>query len=215
MNSPAALLTSHTAEKLFNKYKLPLLAVIGVTALNTTFYVAFGFMSSEFTEDDTWMLRQLKDLYIFLDIPLPTVIITDREKALIASLWIVFPGINNLLCIWHIQKNVFKHCKPQFVTEEDWTSFQQAFNNIIYSTTRQEYEEAWNSMQNTYNLTHPETVQYIMDEWLYYKKKFVKFWTNQITHFGNNTTSRSEGGHRTLKRSLQFFTGNDILYVIC
>lgn len=89
-----------------------------------------------------------------------------------------------------------------------------SFNAIIYSTTRQEYEDAWNSIQDAYNLSHPEAVQYIQEEWLYWKKKFVKFWTNQVLHFKNNTTSRSEGGHRTLKRSLQFSTGNHIFYSI-
>ena len=34
-----------------NKYKHPLMVITGVIALNTTFYVAFCFMSSEFSED--------------------------------------------------------------------------------------------------------------------------------------------------------------------
>ena len=34
-----------------NRYKLPLLIITGVTALNTSFYVEFAFMSGENTED--------------------------------------------------------------------------------------------------------------------------------------------------------------------
>lgn len=34
-----------------NKYKLPLFIITGVTALNTSFYVGFAFMKSEYTPD--------------------------------------------------------------------------------------------------------------------------------------------------------------------
>ena len=34
-----------------NKYRLPLLVICGVTTINTTFYVTFCFLSSEYTEN--------------------------------------------------------------------------------------------------------------------------------------------------------------------
>ena len=40
-----------------NKYKLPLLVIIGVIVLNITFYVGFAFMSGENTENYTWVIE--------------------------------------------------------------------------------------------------------------------------------------------------------------
>ena len=190
-----------------NKYRLPLLIVCGVTALNTTFYIAFCFLISEHTDDYAWMLRQLRGLYQTLDISPPNVIVTDREKALISALEVVNPGTTHVLCLWHIQKNVLKNCKPQFATEEEWICFQQMFNEIIYSSSLNDFENAWNKLQNTYRPSHIEAAGYVFSEWYDYRQKYVKYWTNQLTHFNNNTTSRVEIGHRTLKRSLRFSTG--------
>lgn len=39
-----------------NKYRLPLLNVVETTCLNTTFYVAFGYLLQEQIEDFTWFL---------------------------------------------------------------------------------------------------------------------------------------------------------------
>ena len=72
-------------------------------------------------------------------------------------------------------KNILKHCRSQFAVEEEWIAFQQFFNAVIYSKTRQEYEEAWDAMENTYTMSHLEALLYIQEEWLYFKKKFVKF----------------------------------------
>ena len=48
-----------------------------------------------------------------------------------------------------------------------------------------------------------------MNEWLEpHKEKFITCYTNKFLHFRNNATSRSEGGHRTLKRNLKFSTGD-------
>ena len=47
-----------------NRYKMPLLIISGQTALHTNFYVAFCFMASETKFDYTWVLRQVKALYL-------------------------------------------------------------------------------------------------------------------------------------------------------
>ena len=67
------------------------------------------------------MLRQLRELYMSLDISSPNVIVTDREKALISAIEKINPGsgTTHVLCLWHIQKNVLKNCKPEFATEEE------------------------------------------------------------------------------------------------
>ena len=60
-----------------NKYKLLLLIIIEVTALNTSFYVKFTFMSSEYISDYVWVMEQLKELYDELEISYSDVLLTN------------------------------------------------------------------------------------------------------------------------------------------
>ena len=78
----------------------------------------------------------------------------------------------------------------------------------MYASTEATYETAWNSLQETYE-SHPAAVQYLLETWIRpYKRKFIKCYTDQILHFNNNATSRSEGGHAVLKRNLGFSIGD-------
>ena len=60
----------------------------------------------------------------------PSVIVSDRELALMNAIHIVFPRTMNLLCIWHIEKNVLRNCKGHFEKEEDWFTFFYLFGII-------------------------------------------------------------------------------------
>ncbi len=84
----------------------------------------------------------------------------------------------------------------------------------MYVFNKETYERAWNLLQNIYNITHSAVVLYLNETWIQlYKHKFVKFYTNQISHFGNNFTLRGEEGHAMLKSSLSFSI-NDLKKVV-
>ena len=185
-----------------NTYCMPLCIISGVIALNTTFYIAFCFLSEETTEDYGWLLERLKELYILLDILDLTVVVTDAETSLIAAIPIVFIGIKYLLCIWHINKNIVVHCKKWYQHDEDWKEFYAAWQTVLYSDTVQKFEENWALMQfkfedNTVLLYYLEYKIIIP-----YKEKIIRCFTNQIYHFGNMATSRSENQNARLKREL-------------
>ncbi|CAG8691830.1 12082_t:CDS:1 [Funneliformis caledonium] len=95
-----------------NKFKMPLLDIVGITSFNITFYSCFVFMKGEERIDYQWALTHIARL--FDGISRPGVIVTDRELALMNALEIIFPDLANLLCLWHINKNILKNCKPQF-----------------------------------------------------------------------------------------------------
>ena len=79
----------------------------------------------------------------------------------------------------------------------------------MYVFSREIYERAWDLLKDIYDSSHPEVILYLSETWIRsHKSKFVKFYTDKILHFGNNFTSRSEGGHAVLKRSLSFSTGD-------
>lgn len=137
----------------FNKYRLPLLNVVGTTCLNRTFYVAFGFLLQEKKEDFTWFLMILHSLYRRLDLEDLKVIVTDRDTALMAAIHEIFPRTTNLLCLWYINKCVQSEWKPIFQdsekSEEEWTAFYEKWKVVVYAKSEAEYTSAWTNLSDT------------------------------------------------------------------
>ena len=63
----------------------------------------------------------------------PLVIISDGQLALMNAIHIVFPKTPNLLCLWHIEKNILAKCKPHFREEVDWVTFISSWTKLIKS----------------------------------------------------------------------------------
>ncbi|KAL8483585.1 hypothetical protein ACS0TY_026318 [Phlomoides rotata] len=114
-----------------NIYKLPLFEIVGVTSTGMTFAVAFAYLESEQEDNYMWACNILKDL-MHGDC-LPTVILTDRELALVNVVESAFPTATHLLCKWHIQKNVLAKCKKAeyFPSDAKWKSFSRSFDDVI------------------------------------------------------------------------------------
>jgi MULE transposase domain len=91
-----------------NRYNMPLLHIVGKTPINLYFSCAFCFMAAEGEEDYLWVLSAFKEL-MWEDLQPPSAVITDDEKSLTRALNLVFPDVPQLLCTWHIQKNILKH----------------------------------------------------------------------------------------------------------
>jgi MULE transposase domain len=93
-----------------NKYKMPLLDIIGILSFNTSFYSSFAFLKRE-REDYVWALKVFSKV---LDEKQPCIIITDKEFALINVIKIIFPNCTHLFCVWHIEKNILTNYKRYF-----------------------------------------------------------------------------------------------------
>ncbi|CAG8477335.1 10462_t:CDS:2 [Scutellospora calospora] len=106
-----------------NKFKMPLLNVVGITSLNTTFYSCFVFMKSEDEEDYMWALTHI--IHLFEGISKPGIIVTDRELSLM---------------------NAFK---PKFPKEtedgssSEWNTFLAKWNEVVNSETEDEFNKVW------------------------------------------------------------------------
>ena len=96
-----------------NQFKLLLLIFCSITPLNITFYVEFAFQFEKKEKNYTWNLTQLQNLLITLDLFNFYIIIIDIKTALINTLSIVFPAFRNLLCLWHINKNILSYIKKK------------------------------------------------------------------------------------------------------
>jgi hypothetical protein len=195
-----------------NKYKMPLLDIVGIDACGKSFCIAFAFMSGEEEADYIWVLSRLRQVYEAQGIALPSVILTDRCLACMNAIADIaaFPEPTHLLCIFHINQAVLTYCQPRFTKGSDdpqgyskWLEFQKSFNHVIASETHGVYNERLAKFKDTYTPSHRDEVGYIMTTWLNpYKEKFVKAWVRNTLHFGQTTTSPAEGIHNLLKRHL-------------
>ena len=77
-----------------NRFKMLLLVIIGSTNLNIIFFIAFALLSEELQEDYTWVLEVLKSVLDQNGYTYPSIIVTNKELALIGVLHLVFPSYN-------------------------------------------------------------------------------------------------------------------------
>lgn len=115
-----------------NRYQMPLFEVAGMTCSNKTFFLCACFMSKEIEESYTWALRQMKR-HCFTPSFSPSIVVIDRERALMNALACELPSAFNLLCRWHIQKNILMQISKKFssIIEEERTEIMNGWNSIV------------------------------------------------------------------------------------
>ncbi|KAJ2975527.1 hypothetical protein NQ176_g5473 [Zarea fungicola] len=190
-----------------NKYKMPLLDIVGVDACQRSFCIAFAFLSGESEGDYTWALDRLRSMYELCGARLPSVILTDRCLACMNAVSRCFPAAASLLCLWHANKAVLRHCMSSFTTNTEdadkvarWKEFYQSWHKIVGSKDDQTFEERLQTLKDRYSTGYAREVGYIIETWLdLYKEKLVKVWVDRHLHFGNVVTSRGEGIHELIK----------------
>ncbi|KAG5549373.1 hypothetical protein RHGRI_014652 [Rhododendron griersonianum] len=105
-----------------------------------TFCAAFAFMDCEKTENYTWVLEKLKGM---MDPnALPSVIVTDRELALMNVITNVFPHATNLLSLEYVEKNWLVPYKERFVGA--WTDKVMHFENLTSNRAQSSHSKLKN-----------------------------------------------------------------------
>lgn len=191
-----------------NRYSLPLLNIVGATAQNTTIQFGVALLSGETEEDFN---RPLQDLRTFLeDLQVrPRVIVTDRCLAFLHAVYRKFEDTPTLICQWHMNKDVLAYARKRgegwgqvfdqnestFKDSDTTMSFMEAYYKAINSLTETEFNQAADEIE----LKFPSMAAYLDKEWWPYRTRYVRAWTNEYAHFGEQTTSRIEGSHHSLK----------------
>jgi len=103
---------------------MSLLEVVGITSTSFTFSVAFCLLVVEKENNFLWALDRLKRLFFRVD-SYHRVVVCDRDIALMNAIRIVFPKAYNLLCRFHIDKNVKAKCKMLVHPREAWDQAMQ------------------------------------------------------------------------------------------
>ncbi|KAH1242266.1 PKS-NRPS hybrid synthetase [Glycine max] len=113
-----------------NRYKLFLLDVIGVTPIRMTFSAAFAYLEGERLNNVVWALQRFWGLFMKVD-ALPGIIVTDRDLSLMNAMKIIFPDATNLLCRFHIDKNVKAKCKTLVAQKNAWDYVMEAWGSLV------------------------------------------------------------------------------------
>ncbi|KAL5177256.1 hypothetical protein HKD37_08G023052 [Glycine soja] len=161
-----------------NRYQLPLLDFVGVTPTGMTFSVGFSYLEGE-------------RLFLRRD-ALPGVLVTDRDLALMNSVKTVFPECANLLCRFHIDKNVKEKCKSLIGQKNIWDYVMDAWGSLVDCPSEHQFDYCLKKFEIACS-PWPMFVGYVNETWIIsQKEKFVTAWTNKVMHLGNTTINRYE-----------------------
>ena len=144
---------------------MPPLHIIGMTAFNTMFKLGVCVLAMQRFENYMWAMSKLSK--VWENGSVQNVIVTDRELALLNAIHQIFPLSTNILCIWHINKNIIVYYKKYDEGQETFDAFMQLWNVLVSSTSEENYEKklSYLSMMLSEN---PEVLNYVTKSWLVY-----------------------------------------------
>lgn len=111
-NNPEILMIDKTYKA--NRFNMPLLQIMGMTSLHTTFNVAYVLISDEDPQSFRWVSNQLKKTLRLFNIPEPGIVLTDHDANLKCALDDTFPYVQQQICAWHIVKDVVLQVKRKW-----------------------------------------------------------------------------------------------------
>ncbi|XP_052728521.1 uncharacterized protein LOC108327397 [Vigna angularis] len=121
-----------------------------------------------------WALEKLKGLFLTSEGG-PKVIVTDRDLALMNAIANVFPESYQMLCQFHILKNVKAKCKMLVYSSEVWDVLMDAWENVMDCADESLFVEYVNGLQYA-SISWPLFFEYVNQTWIIpYSTYFVKF----------------------------------------
>lgn len=171
-----------------NRYRMPLLQIIGCVPTGKNFAIGFAFLNGESKESFEWALECVKTL--FDPDKMPKVIVTDREFALIHAIDYIFPkSCYHMLCTRHIAKNIEAKVITETRNRELAKFFVVMWTKVVDSESEEDFIRNKEELNKAFS-NRPKILKYVEDTWMPHHKKFVKAYTNKQLNLGNYTTNR-------------------------
>ena len=172
-----------------NRYKLPLLNIVCVAPTGMTFPATFAYLEGERLNNVIWALQQFQCLFVRVD-ALPRVIVTDKDLSLMNAVETVFSDATNLLCRFHIEKNMKTKCKTLVAQKNAWDYVMEAWRSLVDCPCESSFDECLKNFEMTCS-SWLMFVNYVCKTWVIpHKERLMKAWTNKVMHLGNTTTNR-------------------------
>jgi len=135
------------------------------------------FLSSEKEKNFIWALQKFRGSLLASHVE-SGVIVCDRDLALMNDINIVFFKATNLICRFHINKNVKAKCKMLVDSVEARQVVMDSWRTIIDCIEITKFDGFVKKIE-TICLPCPLLVEYVKNTWIIpHKEKFVKSWTN-------------------------------------
>lgn len=180
-----------------NRFKIPLMDIIGVDHNKRSFFVAFAFLPDQSEATYNRALTELKSLFDLISPVIgltPPAISTHCDQALRNAIATIFPDPPTLLCPWHANKNIQQHCKDKFTSVEAYNDFFKAWLGIVQPSDIPEYQSRLLQFLTTYSDTpeYEECARHVQTTWLRPDRAeaLIQAYTNKYPHFGITVTSR-------------------------
>jgi MULE transposase domain len=200
-SSPEVLLIDATYK--VNKYNMPCIHFMTTTSIGRTASVALAFVASE--EEAYYNLAVSTFRELVMGDARVEVILTDDEDALRNALDVVYPDVPQLLCLWHVNKNVQTYVNTLWYTNVGLLTagkeFMADWEAVVYAKTVPEFDARYALLRTKYA---PQTrvLNKIHENKFPKRHLFAKPWTSKFRHLGHTVTSRAESGHSKLKQWL-------------
>ena len=129
---------------------MPLLQIASAKVSNKYLSVAFCFLCEETQDYYKWALQNLLNIFTSNQIPLPEVVITDREQALINSLSEIFPNAYHMLCIWHIEKNLVTNGAKHIKNKLSEHNMIEQWNQVIQLSSSSDFRASFSRFSSQF-----------------------------------------------------------------
>jgi len=125
-----------------NRYRLSLLDIVGVTPTRMTFSIAFFYLEEERLNNVFWAQEWFRDIFLRCD-ALVGVIITDKDLTLMNAVKTVFLESTNLLCRFHIDKNMKAKCKILVDKKKCIRLWHRSLGSLVDCPSEQNFDECF------------------------------------------------------------------------
>ena len=199
-----------------NKYRMPLLHILGCTNLQTFFSAGFCFLRNETDLDYYWAVSTFIHK---MRSPPPRVFISDHEDALKSAVSQLLPRVPQLLCIGNVNRNVQTKAQRAWRTadgktkaerkamEDHRAAFMGRWAQVVYSKTEAEFQSKWDTLLSDCK-SQDGLCEYLQQYQYPVRHQWARAWTSQYRHYDTTSTSPIEGMHKVLKDYLVTSAGN-------
>ncbi len=108
------------------------------------------------------------------------------NSCLMSAITSSFPTAQNILCTWHIEKNVLGNLRKNFETEELWEKFMTTWKGLLICQDASQVQKQWDEIASSYAGV---VADYLKKTWMPYKELFISAWTDKVQHLGHRVTS--------------------------
>ncbi|KAH9618405.1 hypothetical protein KSS87_022842 [Heliosperma pusillum] len=167
-----------------NKYKTPLMILVGVNQHYQFMLLGCAIISDESSETYSWILQTWS---LAMGGQAPKVILTDQDNSFKSAVSEVFPDSQHYLHLWHVLGRVSENLGHVIKTHDN---FMAKFEKCIYrSWTDEEFEKRWQKLVTRFELDKS-------NDWIHSLYEDCKMWVPLYMKdsflAGLSTVSRSE-----------------------